>query len=181
VSTVLVWKANQDVWKANQDLKVSIDRERREAYAERITVADRELSIDNLAATLRALLDCPEDLRDWEWHYLMRLCKVEPLVIQESTAVHGVAFSPDGDKLASAGKDGKVKIWNSRTGKVIQEFAAHDKAAYSVVFHPDGRHLASTGADRLVRSGLDDRPRWCSRTARTQFAVKGHIQRMPSL
>src|SRR5262249_42952742 len=98
VSTVLVWKANEDVWKANKDLKESIDRERREAYFQRITVAHRELSLDNLAATLQALQDCPEDLRDWEWHYLMRLCKVEPLVIQESTPVHGVAFSPDGER-----------------------------------------------------------------------------------
>ena len=83
-------------------------------------MAHRELSIDNLAAALRALHDCPEDLREWEWHYLMRLCKVEPLVIRDKTEVNGVAFSPDGERLASAGGDGTVKIWNSRTGKVIQ-------------------------------------------------------------
>src|SRR5262249_54588655 len=43
------------------------------------------------------------------------------------------------------------RIWNSRTGKVIQQFKAHDKAVCSVVFHPDGRHLASTSADGLVK------------------------------
>src|SRR4030095_4069460 len=63
------------VGRANQGLKQSIDRERlatdrerREAYFQRITVAHRELSMDNLAAALRALHDCPEDLRDWEWY-----------------------------------------------------------------------------------------------------------------
>ena len=76
----------------------------------------------------------------------------EPLVIRDKTEVNGVAFSPDGERLASAGGDGAVRIWNSRTGKVIQEFpAAHDKAACSVAFHPDGRHLASAGADGLVK------------------------------
>jgi WD40 repeat protein len=144
VSTVLVWNANKE-------LKESINRERREAYFQRITVAHRELSTDNLDAALRALRVCPEDLRGWEWHYLMRLCKVEPLVVHVSTEVYGVAFSPDGEWVASAGKDGKVKIWNSRTGRLIQEIPAHDKAACSVAFHPDGRHLASTGADRLAR------------------------------
>ena len=88
-------------------------------------MAHRELSIDNLAAALRALDECPEDLRGWEWHYLMRLCKVEPLVLQDTTEVYGVAFSPDGERIASAGEDGTVKIWNSRTGEVIQEFPAH--------------------------------------------------------
>jgi WD40 repeat protein/serine/threonine protein kinase len=144
VSTVLVWKANKE-------LRESVDRERREAYFQRITVAHRELSMDNLDAALRALEDCPEDLRGWEWHYLMRLCKVNPLVIRDTAEVNGVAFSPDGERLASAGGDGAVRIWNSRTGERIQEFKAHDKAACGVAFHPDGRHLASTGADGLVK------------------------------
>jgi WD40 repeat protein/serine/threonine protein kinase len=144
VSTALIWRANQD-------LQHALEREQHEAYFQRITVAHRELSIGNLAAALRALRECPEDLRRWEWRYLMRLCKVEPLVLQDSTEVYGVAFSPDGERIASAGKDGKVKIWNSRTGRIIQEFPAHDIAACSVAFHPDGRHLASAGADRLVK------------------------------
>src|SRR5262249_26341677 len=110
-----------------------------------------ELSIDNLAAALRALQECPEDLRGWEWHYLMRLCKVEPLVLRDSTEVYSVAFSPDGERIASAGKGGKVKIWNSRTRRVIQAFPAHEGAACSVAFHPGGRHLASAGTDRLVK------------------------------
>ena len=148
VSTVLVWKANKDVWKANQDLTESVDRERREAYFQRITVAHRELSIDNLAAAQRALHECPEDLRGWEWYYLMRLCKEEPLTIRAKTGVHGVAFSPDGERLASAGADGSVRIWDSRTDKLLLEVPrAHDQAACAVAFHPDGRHLVSAGMD----------------------------------
>jgi hypothetical protein len=76
VSTVLVWQANKDVSQANQNLKEALDGERREAYFQRITVAHRELT-DNPAAALRALQECPEGLRGWEWHYLMRLLKVD--------------------------------------------------------------------------------------------------------
>jgi WD40 repeat protein/serine/threonine protein kinase len=151
VSTVLVWKANKDLRDSVDRERLAADRERWEAYFQRITVAHRELSIDNLAAALRALDDCPEDLRGWEWYYLMRLCKVEPLVIPNMTEANGVAFSPNGDRLASAGGDGVVRIRNSRTGKAVQEFKAHNKAVASVVFHPDGRHLASAGADGLVK------------------------------
>jgi WD40 repeat protein/serine/threonine protein kinase len=151
VSTILVWRANKELTRAVERERLAVDGERREGYFQRITVAHRELSIGNVAAALRALRECPEDLRGWEWHYLLRLCKVEPLVLQDSTEVYGVAFSPDGERIASAGKDGKVKIWNSRTGRIIQEFPAHETAACSVAFHPDGRHLASAGADGLVK------------------------------
>jgi WD40 repeat protein/serine/threonine protein kinase len=144
VSTALVWKANQE-------LKASVERERREAYFQRITVAHRELSIDDVAAALRALRECPEELRGWEWYYLMRLCKVEPLVIQDEAEVNGVDFSPEGDRIASAGDDGVVRIWNSRTGEIIKRIPAHDKAACSAAFHPDGRHLVSAGTDGFAR------------------------------
>jgi WD40 repeat protein/serine/threonine protein kinase len=147
VSTVLVWRANKELKEAVERERLAADRERREAYFQRITVAHRELSLDNLAAALRALQDCPEDLRGWEWYCLMRLCKEEPLIIRDKTGVHGVAFSPDGERLASAGADGSVRIWNSRADKLLLEFRAHDKAACAVAFHPDGQHLASAGMD----------------------------------
>ncbi|HUE72151.1 MAG TPA: serine/threonine-protein kinase [Pirellulaceae bacterium] len=144
VSTVLVWRANTD-------LTESLDRERHEANFHRITLAHRDLSADNLGRALKLLQECPEDLREWEWHYLMRLCKVEPQILRDSTEVNAVAFSPDGKRLASAGGDGTVKIWNSGTGKVLQTFQAHTDSVVSVAFHPDDKHLASLGADRKVK------------------------------
>jgi eukaryotic-like serine/threonine-protein kinase len=143
VSTVLVWDANKG-------LKESIDRERREAYFQRITVAHHRLLTD-VTAAIQALRECPENLRGWEWHYLMRRCLVEPLVIQDRAEVIGVVFSPDGERLASASGDGAIRIWDSRTGQRIREFPAHGKAACSVVFHADGKHLATAGADGLVK------------------------------
>jgi eukaryotic-like serine/threonine-protein kinase len=127
------------------------EEQRREANFHRITLAHRELSADNLGRALKLLQECPEDLREWEWHYLMRLSRVEPLVIRDEMEFNGVAFSPDGERLASAGGDGAIKIWNSKTGAVVQAFPAHTDAVISVAFHPDGKHLASRGADLKVK------------------------------
>ena len=125
---------------------------RRDAYFHRIALAHRELSADNLRRALELLDECPEDLREWEWHYLMRLCRVEPFVLRDKTEVNSLAFSPDGELLASAGGDGAVKVWNSRTGQVIRTLGnAHRGYASSVAFHPDGMHLASVGADERVK------------------------------
>ena len=91
------------------------------------------------------------DLRRWEWHYLKRLCRLDPVVLRDKAEVNSVAFSPDGERLASAGGDGTIKVWNSRTRKVVQTLNAHPDSVYSVAFHPGGKHLAAVGADRKVR------------------------------
>jgi WD40 repeat protein/serine/threonine protein kinase len=144
VSTVLVWRTNQE-------MSVALEGQRQEANFHRITLADRELSSDNLARTLKLLNDCPEDLREWEWRYLMRLCRVEPLVIQDDTEFNAVAFSPDGRRLASAGGNGMVKIWDSKTGDLLQTFRAHTESVAYVSFHPRSNHLATAGADLQVK------------------------------
>ena len=49
-----------------------------------------------------------------------------PVILRDKTKaeVNSVAFSPDGERLASAGGDGTVKVWNSRTGEVVQTLNA---------------------------------------------------------
>jgi WD40 repeat protein/serine/threonine protein kinase len=134
--------------------KQAKEKLRRDSYFHHISLAHRDLSADNLGRALKLLEDCPQDLREWEWHYLMRLCVVEPLVLHDTTQVHGLAFSPDrdGERLASAGGDGAIRIWNSRTGEVLQTIKnAHTDAVLSVAFHRDGQHVASAGADRKVK------------------------------
>jgi WD40 repeat protein len=69
-----------------------------------------------------------------------------------TNAVHGVAFSPRGRLLASAGGDGTVRVWEIATGAVLRTLTGHARAVVSVAFSPDGRLLASAGgADGTVR------------------------------
>ena len=61
--------------------------------------------------------------------------------------MHGVlslAFSPDGTTLASGSYDGKVKIWNVRTGQHT-ELAGHVGPIVSMVYFPDATKIASAG------------------------------------
>ena len=56
---------------------------------------------------LKLLDECPEDLREWEWHYLMRLCRVEPLVLRDKTEVQrrGVQPGRRTTRLRGRGRD----------------------------------------------------------------------------
>ena len=69
-----------------------------------------------------------------------------------TSAVYGVAFSPDGRTLASSSADAGVRLWDVRTHRQLG--APLRRGLYGlpcVAFSPDGRTVASAANDGLVR------------------------------
>lgn len=62
-----------------------------------------------------------------------------------------LAFSPDGQRLASASWDGKVGIWDVGKRRLIGLLRGHSGEVYSVDFSPDGLTLVSCGSDATIR------------------------------
>jgi serine/threonine-protein kinase len=55
--------------------------------------------------------------------------------------VSAVAFSPDGQRLASADEDGRLILWEPNVGKHINDWR-FPGSVWSLAFAPDNRHLA---------------------------------------
>jgi WD40 repeat protein/serine/threonine protein kinase len=108
------------------------------------------------------------DLRNWEWYYLNGLCHREQARLATVSANMHVAWSPDGLRLATAGTDGTVSIWDVATWREIRRFDAHaQREVDAVAWAPDGLRLASAGRDGTVKI-------WLVETGQAITTFRGH-------
>jgi WD40 repeat protein len=147
----------KDAFQETKQAKEMAEAARMEAerykYFHHIALAQAEWSHGNLGRARQLLDDSPRDQRGWEWACLDRLFHGELLTLPDHTGypgVNSVAFSPDGIRLAAAGKD-HVKVWDACTGRLLQMLQGHKGRVNGVAFSPDGRRLASTSADGTLK------------------------------
>ena len=84
--------------------------------------------------------------------------------------VWGMAASPDGRWVATAGHEGTVKLWDAATMNLVRTLEGHRDVVWSVAFSPDSRFLASGSFDE--KSG--DIRIWDVETGRQVRRFEGH-------
>ena len=85
------------------------------------------------------------------WLYDAHTLEEQTLFMGHTEAVTCVAFSPDGETLASGSSDTTVRLWNVETGTEKATLIGHTQIVNSVVFSPDGKTLATGSWDYTVR------------------------------
>ena len=97
-------------------------------------------------------------------------------VLHTLDGVTAFAFSPDGKRLASAGIDRSIKLWDAPQGALLKTGAKlHAEEITCLAFSPDGKRLASASENGDLK--------WCDAAALDNPVAfnKGHAHKVTSL
>ncbi|WDT52603.1 nSTAND1 domain-containing NTPase [Streptomyces sp. G7(2002)] len=83
--------------------------------------------------------------------------------------VVSTAYAADGRTLATGSTDHSVKLWDTRSHRLLATLTGHADAVRSVAFSPDGRTLATASFDHSVKL-------WDTRSHRLLATLTGHIK-----
>lgn len=91
-----------------------------------------------------------------------------------SYTIYDLAFSPDGEKLASASHDATLRIWDVKTGKTLQVLKGHSAPVHGVAWSPDGTRLVSGSLDKTARI-------WSLDTGTATAVMRDHQDQIPTV
>jgi WD40 repeat protein len=153
----------------NRKLEEKTALAERRSYSAFLHAAEAALDAGNIreAASRHAL--CPEPYRGWEWHQLgLRLDQSQRVLKGHLDGLLCVAWSPDGEHLASGSYDDTLRIWDATSGECIWTLEEHDHDVTCVAWSPDGTRFVSGSSDETLRV-------WDTGRGDSLLTLEGHV------
>ncbi|KAH8289010.1 hypothetical protein KR054_012537, partial [Drosophila jambulina] len=84
----------------------------------------------------------------WEWQSEQYIMKQQG----HSSEMSCIAYSPDGQFIATGGEDSKVKLWNTQSSFCFVTFSEHTSGVTGIQFSKNKKFLVSSSLDGTVRA-----------------------------
>ncbi|MEH1821609.1 MAG: serine/threonine-protein kinase [Nostoc sp.] len=123
---------------------------------------------DMNSAELKDYPQGAEDISPFPLPVENRPCSLLSTLSGHAWAVLTVAFSPDGQILATGSDDNTIKLWEVNTGQLISTLVGHSWSVVAVAFTADGETLLSASCDKTVKL-------WRVSTAEEIVTLSGHV------
>lgn len=122
-----------------------------QSYLSHLAAANSALRLHETSEAKRWLTQTPGDRSTWEWRWLRRQSDTSLRRFDTGTwSPVRVEYSPDGDRIAIAGGDGKVRILGSEDLAVRLEIETGLEAVYAARFNADGSRIATCNRDGKI-------------------------------
>lgn len=152
------------------DAEKTFTKDELAAADEQATKAEAALTAGNTEQASRLITDARWQLPVQQKNLPENVTRVLGAArLRHGDRVNALAYSPDGSKLASAARDGTVRVWDVGNGRELSVYRGHEAAKYDdpdfkpekgkeavnvarvagVAFSADGLRVASAGADEV--------------------------------
>ncbi len=88
------------------------------------------------------------------------------LTLTSKQPIFAAAFSPDGKRIVTGGREATLTLWDAEKATEIRTFSGHENDIRGVAFSPDGLRIASGSGDKTVRV-------WDPGNGKTVLTLKG--------
>ena len=90
-----------------------------------------------------------------------------PAFAADDNWVWAVAWSPDGERVASAGSDGRLKLWDLATNEAVFDVQDHTGSVSGVAWSPDGERVVTAREDGRLQV-------WDLASGAVDMVLEGH-------
>lgn len=77
--------------------------------------------------------------------------RLESSFSDQHSQVYGVAFNPDGARLAIVGDGEDIVVYDTTSKRIVMRISDHTDVVYSVVYSPKGKYLATASRDGTAK------------------------------